>query len=148
MSDPTNPGAGTSLSSLLRQMQDQFDRSERLNSQLSELVGRAVSPDGMVRVACTADDPTHEVEIDPRALRRGATDLAGSLQEAARGARADLARQTDDLIREQTGGGGPLALPHDPAAAQQKLRHLNDLINSGARDTNLMFERMRRQFGL
>nr|MDT0662203.1 YbaB/EbfC family nucleoid-associated protein [Micromonospora sp. DSM 115978] len=148
MSDPTHPGAGTSLSSLLRQMQDQFDRSERLRAQLSELVGRATSQDGLVRVTCSADDPAHEVDIDPRALRRGAADLADSVREAVRGARADLARQTDELIREHTDDGGPTSLAHDPEAAQNKLRQLNDLINSGTRDTNLMFERMRRQFGL
>ena len=148
MSDPTKPAAGTSLSSLLRQMQDRFDRTERLRAELAGLVGRATSPDGLVRVVCTAEDPVHEVEINPRAMGGDATELAAALRRTAHEARADLDRQSAELMREQVGDAGPMSLVYDPEAAQAKLKQLNDLINSGARDTNLMFERMRRQFGL
>ncbi|HEX5594861.1 MAG TPA: YbaB/EbfC family nucleoid-associated protein [Micromonosporaceae bacterium] len=150
MSEATGAAAGgiAGLGGLLQKLQEQVGRTDELRTQLAELVGRAESPDGLIRVAATPDDPVAEVEIDPRAMRHASEDLANLLQQAVRAAKADLARQTSEVLREQTGEDGPMSLVHNPEAARAKLNQLNEMVESGSRDLNLMFEQMRRQLRL
>jgi hypothetical protein len=49
-----------------------------------------------------------------------------------RAARADLARQIDEVLRDQAGDGGVRTLVHDPAAAQRRLAQLTEMVDSRA----------------
>ncbi|MBY8874453.1 YbaB/EbfC family nucleoid-associated protein [Micromonospora sp. PLK6-60] len=136
------------MAQMMARMREELRRGDELRSRLAGLTGRAESPDGLVAVTCTADDPAHELHLDPRALRRPSEELAELLQELLREARTDLRRQTDEALRELGGGAGPQSLVHDPAAAQAKLAQLNELVSGPVRDSVQMLERMRRQLGV
>ncbi|MFG2101948.1 YbaB/EbfC family nucleoid-associated protein [Micromonospora echinaurantiaca] len=143
-----NAPTGDVMAQLMERMREQLSRGEELRTRLAGLTGRAESEDGLVRVACTAEDPAHELHLDPRALRLPATDLAELIADLLRKARADLQRETSEALRELTGPAGPEALVHDPAAAQAKLAQLNDLVSGPLRESTQMLERLRRQLGV
>ncbi|SCG36394.1 YbaB/EbfC DNA-binding family protein [Micromonospora echinaurantiaca] len=143
-----NAPTGDVMAQLMERMREQLSRGEELRTRLAGLTGRAESEDGLVRVTCTAEDPAHELHLDPRALRLPATDLAELIADLLRKARADLQRETSEALRELTGPAGPEALVHDPAAAQAKLAQLNDLVSGPLRESTQMLERLRRQLGV
>lgn len=146
MSQPTGSPSGIpGLSEVLRKAQDQLGRSEKIRSELAGLTGCAQSPDGYIRVTCTAEDPVAELEIDPQAMRYYADELAAVLQQVIRDAKADLAHRTEEVLREQMGDDGPMALVYNPEAAQAKLRQLSEMVQAGSRDLNQLFERIRQQ---
>ncbi|MEU8260128.1 YbaB/EbfC family nucleoid-associated protein [Micromonospora sp. NPDC048999] len=126
-------------------MREQMARGEELRGRLAGLTGRAASEDGQIEVVCTADDPAHELRLDPRAMRRSAAELAEELQELLRSARADLQRQTSEAVREAGDQAGPQSLIGDPAAAQAKLAQLNEMVSGPLRQSTEMLERLRRQ---
>jgi DNA-binding protein YbaB len=146
MTGPMSAGAQR-MGDYLRQAQQQAAPGGELRNRLAGLVGRAESPDGLIRVACTGEDPAHEVDIDPRVLRYVSEELAETLQTVFRAARADLARQIDEVLQEQAGDGGVMALVHDPAAAQRKLAQLTEMAEAATRDTDAVMDQMRRRFG-
>lgn len=148
MTDPTpGPIDVGGLNDILRKAQEMAAQTNQLQERLAGLTGRAESADGLVRVACTGDDPVHEVVIDPRALRYAAADLAETLQTLIRQARVDLNQQVSDVFREQTGDAGPMALLQNPELAQAKMAQLREMVDSASQGSSALMERMRRQFG-
>ncbi|MEU2610411.1 YbaB/EbfC family nucleoid-associated protein [Micromonospora sp. NPDC007271] len=136
------------MAQIAARMREQLARGEELRGRLAGLTGRAVSEDGQIEVACTADDPAHELRLDPRAMRRPAVELAEVLQELLRSAREDLQRQTAEAVREAGDQVGPQSLIGDPAAAQAKLAQLSELVSGPLRQSSEMLERLRRQLSL
>ncbi|MEU3453146.1 hypothetical protein ABZ671_06035 [Micromonospora sp. NPDC006766] len=136
------------MARIAARMREQMTRGEELRGRLAGLIGRAVSEDGQIEVACTADDPAHELRLDPRVMRRSSAELAELLQELLRSARADLQRQTTEAVRDAGDQAGPQALIGDPAAAQAKLAQLNELVSGPLRQSSELMERLRRQLGV
>ncbi|SCE80837.1 YbaB/EbfC DNA-binding family protein [Micromonospora viridifaciens] len=144
----SEPAANDAMAQIAARMREQMARGEELRGRLTGLTGRAVSEDGLIEVACTADDPAHELRLDPRAMRRPTAELAEVLQELLRSARADLHRQTAEAVREAGDQVGPQSLIGDPAAAQAKLAQLSELVSGPMRESTEMLERLRRQLSL
>ncbi|MFD2767343.1 YbaB/EbfC family nucleoid-associated protein [Micromonospora eburnea] len=142
------PAGNDPMASIAARMREQMARGEELRGRLAGLTGRAVSEDGQIEVACTADDPAHELRIDPRAMRRPAVELAEQLQELLRSARTDLQQQTAEAVREAGEQVGPQALIGNPAAAQAKLAQLSELVSGPMKQSGEMLERLRRQLSL
>jgi hypothetical protein len=71
--------------------------------RVAALVGRAESPDRRVRAGYSAACGLCELHLDPRALRLPAADLAAAILQVADAARADLAGQVDQAVREVYG---------------------------------------------
>jgi hypothetical protein len=83
--------------------------------QVAALVGRAESPDRRVRAGYSAARGLCELHLDPRALRLPAADLAATILQVADAARADLAGQVDQAVREEYGDAfDPNAVLDDP----------------------------------
>ncbi|MGA3489846.1 YbaB/EbfC family nucleoid-associated protein [Micromonosporaceae bacterium DT55] len=133
------------MAQLAARMRGQQQQAEELGARLAGLTGRAESEDGLLRVVCTATDPAHELFVDPRAMRLPATELSELLAGLVRAARADLQRETGEVLRELGGEDGPEALIHNPAAAQAKLAQLNEMVSGPLRESTEMLDRLRRQ---
>jgi DNA-binding protein YbaB len=127
----------------LDQARDRIARLAQVRERLTQLVGRAESADGLIKVAATADDPLHDVQLDPRALKLLNTDLAAALQQTAAAARADLKRQLDDLLATALSPGDPARMLADPTAATASLREMTATMNTAAQDTAAALERLR-----
>ncbi|MFU8852435.1 YbaB/EbfC family nucleoid-associated protein [Micromonospora sp. SL1-18] len=141
-------GNDNPMAQIAARMREQMAQGDELRSRLTGLTGRAISDDEQIEVVCTADDPAHELRIDPRAMRRSSAELAELLQDLLRSARADLQRQTTEAVRDVAGQFGPQALIGDPAAAQAKLAQINELVSGPMRQSSELLERLRRQLSI
>jgi DNA-binding protein YbaB len=131
----------------MRDLQESIVRNAALHERLAALTGRAEGLDGLVRVVCTADDPVHELTLDPRALRRPAEDVAEAVRQAIRTAKLDLERQVGDAMREEAGTAGALAFVTRPGLAQAKLAQLADMIGAANKETTQVMDRVRGRLG-
>lgn len=132
----------------MRDLQETIARNTALHARLAALTGRAEGLDGLVRVVCTANDPVHELTIDPRAFRHPAEDVAEAVRQAVRTAKSDLDRQVSDAMREEAGTEGALAFVSQPGLAQAKLAQLADMIGAANRDTTQVMDRVRGRLGV
>lgn len=129
------------------QLRDRMARVAQFRERLAELTGHAESPDGLIKVTSTAEDPLHELYLHPRALNLLNADLAEAIQRTASEARQDLKTRTDEALATLLPPGDPAAAIADPAAARARLTELADLMRSTTEDTRTAFDRLRAQFG-
>jgi len=94
------------MQSSLRDMQRQAEQIGSLQNQLSELVGRAESQDGRIRVECTVAQTPAKLDLDPRAMRMGSQELAEAITALIREATQDLQRQVREAMTGSFGGKG------------------------------------------
>ncbi|MFJ8581697.1 YbaB/EbfC family nucleoid-associated protein [Micromonospora sp. NPDC093277] len=141
-------GNDNPMAQIAARMREQMAQGDELRSRLTGLTGRAVSDDEQIEVVCTAEDPAHELRIDPRAMRRSSAELAELLQELLRSARTDLQQQTTEAVRDVAGQFGPQSLIGNPAAAQAKLAQINEMVSGPMRQSSELLERLRRQLSI
>jgi len=83
--------------------------------RVAALVGHAESPDRRVRAGYSAARGLCELQLDPRALRLPAADLAATILQVADAARVDLAGQVEQAVREAYGDAfDPMAVLDEP----------------------------------
>ncbi|RKS68786.1 YbaB/EbfC DNA-binding family protein [Actinomadura pelletieri DSM 43383] len=131
---------------ILRASERQLADTEKLKARTAELVGRAESADGRVKIGWGPSGDLAELRIDPRAMREGSESLAEIIVEVARAAKQDLQRQLDELTGEVFGTANPADLQPDPAELKETIAGIQDLFTGGLRDANKIFEQMRRNF--
>jgi DNA-binding protein YbaB len=88
------------MESSLRDMHRQVKQLSSLQEKLSDLVGKAESPDGRIRVECTVAQTPAKLDLDPRAMRMGSQELAEAITALIQEATQDLQRQ----VREELAG--------------------------------------------
>lgn len=128
---------------LIDQMRANLARTAALREQVGDLVGKATSDDGHIRVTYTGAAGLAELSIDPRAMRRPSQDLAARIVRVTADARADLERQRAELVAESAGDTPELTRESGEAL-------LGELSRNYARsmdDIQTVFERFRRQAG-
>ena len=105
-----DPGGYLDAVALDRLASERIAAAAVVQRQVAALVGRAESPDRRVRAGYSAARGLCELHLDPRALRLPAADLAATILQVADAARADLAGQVEQVVREAYGDA------FDPAA--------------------------------
>ncbi|MFI0407763.1 YbaB/EbfC family nucleoid-associated protein [Actinomadura sp. 3N508] len=136
------------LDKLLRASERQVANAEEMKSRTAELLGRAESDDGRIKIEWGPLGELAKLQIDPRALRTGSENLAETIVEVAAAAKQDLQRQMDDLTSEIFGpGGNPDEIQPDPAELQETIAGIQDLFTGGLRDATKIFDQMQRNFG-
>jgi DNA-binding protein YbaB len=127
--------------------QDRLARITRLRERLATLEGHAESPDGLIKVTCTTEDPLHDLQLHPRALKLLNTNLSSTIQQTATEAGADLKRHTDEVLATLFGPDDPARLLTDPTAAKARLQDLTETVKTAGTDTTAAFERLRQLLG-
>jgi hypothetical protein len=105
-----------------------------LKDAVTGLRGIAESPDGRVKVECTADDPLAILFIDPRAMRLGSQELAEVITAVAMRARQDLERRTNEVTTEIYGGVDPLELFKAREAMTEALTEIRENMAMASKD--------------
>jgi YbaB/EbfC DNA-binding family len=95
--------AAQDAAALERLAGERIATAAEVQRRVAALVGRAESPDRRVRAGYSAARGLCELHLDPRALRLSAADLAAAILQAVDAARADLAGQVDQAVREVYG---------------------------------------------
>lgn len=131
----------------LAQLRDRLNRTTEIRDRIRTLVGHGESPDGLVKVSCSADEPLHGLELHPRALKLLNAELATLIEETARAARTDLKRQTQEVVAEIYGDQNAARSATGPDAASGGLGELTELMNTTGQDALAAIERMRRLLG-
>jgi DNA-binding protein YbaB len=133
---------------MLKASEGQAAKAEEFARRAAELVGRAESPDARIRVEWDDDKGVAGLEIDPRALRMPAGDLAEVILATAQAAKRDLRSQADELTRELFGpDGDPMSLLQDPAEVQAKIEEVRSVFDGSLRDATALMEDLRKSFG-
>ncbi len=132
---------------MLRASERQVADAGELERRTADMLGRAESSDGRVKVAWSAENEFAELAIDPRALREGSEKLAETIMNVTRTAKQDLQRQVKELTEELFGASGnPMEVQPDPAELQETIEGVRDLFSGGLRDANRLLEQMRKAF--
>lgn len=143
MPDP----AGASDPTPIDLARERLVRAAQVRERLAELVGRAESTDGLIKIACTAADPLHELQLHPRALKQLNTTLVEAIQQTAAAARADLKQQADDVMAEEYGDDNPSRLARDPAAASSRLREMTETLTAAGQNAQAVIDELRSRLG-
>ncbi|GAA4628814.1 hypothetical protein GCM10023196_046760 [Actinoallomurus vinaceus] len=122
------------LDEVLRHARAQADQARKLKEAVTGLRGTAESPDGRVKVECTADDPLATLLIDPRAMRLGSQELAEVIATVALHARQDLERRTNEVTTEIYGGADPLELFKAREAMTEALTEIRENMAKASED--------------
>jgi len=117
---------------------EDVQKMRALQEQLARLTGEASDENDRVRVTVTAADGLAGLELDPRAMRMPAADLAAEIVSAVRRAAADLAQKRADLT-EETGVRGPGSL----AEAQAHAEELRSQLTHSLGDLQSVMEKLR-----
>ncbi|MCW2903553.1 MAG: hypothetical protein JWO67_5818 [Streptosporangiaceae bacterium] len=121
-------------------------RSAELSEKLGDLVGHAESSDGRVEVEWNQDGLA-KIELDPRALRMGASELAETITATAREAQKDLERRAEEVRRDVFGAeGDPLAVKPDAEELQETLADMQSLFQGTVQETTALMDTLRKAF--
>jgi DNA-binding protein YbaB len=96
----SEPGPEIDPEMLFRETRSQFDQVADMQRAMAELRGRAESQDGRVRAVYSQDAGLADVELDPRAMRMSAAELAELIVQVSGEAKRDLERQMKELMDE------------------------------------------------
>ncbi|MCW2900790.1 MAG: hypothetical protein JWO67_3055 [Streptosporangiaceae bacterium] len=110
----------------MRNAKGYFSKTLEVQERLSGLVGRAASDDGRIKVGCTGQGGLTELEIDPRAMKVGSSELAATLLKLAREAQNDLRRQSQEIVAEAYGDQDPAEMFRDRAKFAESLKTMQD----------------------
>lgn len=128
-------------------LQARLARVTEFREHVAALEGHAESPDGLIKITCTAEDSLRDLQLHPRALKLLNSELAAAIQETATSARADLKRQTDDLVGNLFDPNDPARGLADPGAARARLQELTETMKTMGDDTTAAFDRLREMLG-
>jgi DNA-binding protein YbaB len=141
-----NKVLGLDISALAEQAQQQVTQTSELRERLAGLVGRAETADGRLRLAISPERGLTELNIDPRMMRLGSEELAGSIRDLTRKAIDDLKRQKQEAARETFGPDyDPEAAIPDPEAIRGTLGGLSDAADSAGQSLTAMMEQLQRR---
>ncbi|WP_127935048.1 YbaB/EbfC family nucleoid-associated protein [Nonomuraea polychroma] len=105
----------------IRRAEDEADRIlawvERAQAALDELRGVGESPSGQVEATVAGNGRVLDVTIKPRAMRMDSVTLSEEVLEAVARAGLDVARRTEELMRE----GLPGFEPGEAAAQMERV---------------------------
>nr|BFE32692.1 hypothetical protein GCM10010200_049430 [Actinomadura rugatobispora] len=138
---------GAEFDALVRQSQERVARIASMREQAGALTGTAETPDGRIKVTCTADDPLAELRIDPRAMRMASDDLAAAIRETARRALADRDRQVEKLAAQEYGDDNPLDLLNNGERLQQTLSEVQGMFSKAGRDARSLIDQLQQHLG-
>lgn len=123
-------------------IRERMARAQEVRAAVAGLVGQGEGADGLIKISCTADDPVHDIRLEPRAVRMMSSERLGAeIQRAVRDARDDLQKQTREVFRERLGVG------EGAGGMRAELDQLSGIAESSAERAAALFERMRREFG-
>ena len=114
------------------------DQPVTLQDRITGPVGRAVTPDGRIRLAFSPEHGLPELHIDPRAMRMGAGRLAETIRRLAAEAIADLAERRQAAAGEERTG----AIAPDPEAVRETFDGVSDVMRRTATDATDQIHRV------
>ncbi|WP_165964654.1 YbaB/EbfC family nucleoid-associated protein [Actinomadura sp. KC216] len=126
----------------------EIQKTAELRTRLSELVGRAESRDGRVRLGLAAEGAITELEIDPRAMRMASAELAETIVKASQDALQDLQRQARELTEDASVAPEDVAdIVRDPQALEQQMRQLHEGFERALGDSLKLMDDLHRKMG-
>ncbi|MBA9002917.1 YbaB/EbfC family nucleoid-associated protein [Thermomonospora cellulosilytica] len=133
---------------ILRASERYAEKVRRAADEMDDLVGRAESEDGRIRVEWTDEQGVAKLEIDPRALRMASTELADVIAATIGRARADLAAKADMIAAEIFGpDGDPEAMVDDAETIQAQIDDFQAAFNGTLQDTSRILDSLNRFLG-
>lgn len=118
------------------------DAGDRVD--IYQLVGRAESADGWVKVSCRVRSGLSALEIDERAKELGERGLANLIQDLANDAMDDLRRRLHQAISDLGGVANlPLEVVREPMVLHELLRAISTASEEERRATAAVLARMR-----
>ncbi|WP_131740938.1 YbaB/EbfC family nucleoid-associated protein [Actinomadura roseirufa] len=105
------------------------------------VTARAESPDGRVAVEYSGTSGVSALHIDPRAMRAGAEDLAGTILELIGRARREAEARGRERVTEVLGDGN--ALLTDRGALGDRLREVTGAVHENLAAAAETMERLR-----
>ncbi|MGN9836759.1 YbaB/EbfC family DNA-binding protein [Nonomuraea sp. H19] len=108
------------LGKILKNADAQMARVAELQTDLTELVGRAEDEDGFV-VAEFGSAGLNELILHPKAMRLTSGELAARIKVVIEEATADLRRQLSEKMEEAFGEDNPMRFGHDPDGAMEQV---------------------------
>lgn len=134
---------------LLRESRERADKAQKIQRDIADLVGRAETPDGRIRVSCKPREGVDQLEIDPRAMRLSSTELADTIKSLIRQARQDLDRQTEKIVGDAYGeGGDPREILKNKEDIQEMVDGFQNVFANATQNANSMLDQIRQTLGL
>jgi DNA-binding protein YbaB len=129
------------------QVRRHLEEVRALKDRIATLVGRAESPDGLVRVEFTDADGLSALDVNPRAMRLQSQELSEAILRTVRAARADLDEQRRAALADVMGTGFDPTAPVDPAALRGRIDEAADAFRRTSADSNALMDLVRRATG-
>ncbi|RFS83615.1 YbaB/EbfC family DNA-binding protein [Actinomadura spongiicola] len=132
---------------MLKRAKQHAAKAAELQNKLSDVVGRAESPDGHVKVTYTSAGGIADLEINPRAMRMPSADLADTIKNVIQDAAKDLQTNVRAVMAEIYQGqpDSPVEMMQNPAKMTARIEEVRDLLDSALGDASLHLEKLRRR---
>ncbi|QKW39594.1 YbaB/EbfC family nucleoid-associated protein [Actinomadura sp. NAK00032] len=136
------------LDAFAEQTAKEVQKATELRQRLSELVGRAESRDGRIRLGLSAEGAISELEIDPRAMRMASAELAETIIQVSQDALQDLQRQSRELTDDASVAPEDVAgIVRDPQALEGQMRQMQEGFQRALSDSMTLMDDIRRKMG-
>ncbi|MBB6350664.1 YbaB/EbfC family nucleoid-associated protein [Nonomuraea muscovyensis] len=140
--------ANIDIDKLLKTADGQFARMEELQKTMSTVVGRAQDEDGLVTAEYAAEG-LRELDLHPKAMRLGSSELAEKVKQVVRDASEDLQQKISEAMGEVFGEeDNPMRFIKDPDAALEQVRSAEAAYNRTFEDVMGELDRIRRRLDL
>lgn len=141
--------ANIDVDKLIGGAQQRMARMQEMQARLADVVGRAEAEQGRIKAAFTATGGLTELEIDPRALRMPAKELAETIRTTVQEAAQDLQRRISALMGEVFGDDeNPMKLLENPDAAIDKAKEAQAAYDRTMKDVMGELDAIRRRLDL
>ena len=138
----------TDLDAFAEETAKEVQKAAELKERLNELVGRAESRDGRVRLGVSGAGAVVELEIDPRAMRMASAELAETIMTLSQDALQDLQRQSRELSEDSSVAPEDVAnVVRDPQALERQMRQVQEGFQHALDDSMKFMDDLRRKMG-
>lgn len=138
----------TDLDAFAEETAKEIQKATELREHLNELVGRAESRDGRIRLGLSAEGAIVGLEIDPRAMRMASADLAETIMRLSQEALQDLQRQSRELSEDSSVAPEDVAgIVRDPEALERQMQQMQDGFQRALTDSMSLMDDLRRRMG-